>query len=307
MVFHKRGNHIDLFITSAENTIHQSESELLIREYEVLSDRIEDIVSIYWQAGSIFIGTSITGLAILGQLILNGEKNISSIVIFIIAIACIAILSRWNDAANRWNSNIGKFYIRIKEIEKKLGLFGNTYIDAVDNPNDYSYEDRIHFSNKILAYMEPRNKGETPIKEFRDDIVTIISFAWILLLYLTTILESNEANIQVLYQLQKLFESLINLSTLELFLLILGTGFFGWITYKEAKRSDYFSLYFYTSVSSVIILQLLISFAFFYASITDPLNPHAQIFRIKSIFMLVATILTAIVIYLRGRLLQKRR
>ena len=168
----------------------RNENKILLTEYEVLSDRIEDIVQIYWQAGSIFIGASITGIAIVGQFIIDGDRKLPSIIVFIISIVFISIMTRWGDAADRWNSIVKIFYVRIREIEAILGFWGNRYIDWVDHVGDEEYafkgivkEDSDRGRNIIKNYYEGS------VRNFRDDIVTVVSIGWFLLLLVSIFID----------------------------------------------------------------------------------------------------------------------
>lgn len=161
--------------------------KVLLKEYETCQQDINTTVSRYWITVGIFIGvntalwaaivykTASTSLANN----INWEWIVTPILVTIFGLAMIIILhslGKWLDRVN-WLLHVK--YFRMRQIENRLGMMANIYIDALDNWNQLSKEQRTRNSLDELHTRYPAVSREGLNLHFIYNLLTII---WILLI-----------------------------------------------------------------------------------------------------------------------------
>jgi hypothetical protein len=184
------------FYRQAANNL--SRDHLLV-EYKTLSDRIGQISTTQWQTASLFLGVAISGLAFVGKEVLDPSSNVPSVAILVLASAVIVVISSWNNAANRWNSTLSVFYERLNELEQLLDMHGNLYLTELD---EYVKNNRNPLSSVSTNQTKDMQDVELTfgrlahrhvvysIRDFRNKMVITISFGWVAVVLLASMVES---------------------------------------------------------------------------------------------------------------------
>lgn len=193
------------------------ENQNLLKEYEVLSTRVEQLSNITWQTASLFLGIAMTGLAVVGQSLFEPAFHVPSIGILVLGLAVIFVISIWNDAANRWNTTIRIFYFRLNELEKKLGILGNTYITKLDDLTKETPTGQIDIS-KLDQEIRPvagkylSTHFSNSIGRFRNQLVIGVSFGWLTLIILDAIIGACRCDSSMISSTNQLVDRLPELA-----------------------------------------------------------------------------------------------
>lgn len=153
--------------------IETLEHDYLLKEYEVLTTKVDKTVELYWQLGAFLIGAAISGLGLIGQSLFRVEsERPAAFVVGTMGILIVLVLFRWNQASNRWNSYVTAFYVRLRELESQLGMRGNSYITVLDQIKkksidqkalDTLWEEIERGYPKVYSELSQVEKGEIPL------------------------------------------------------------------------------------------------------------------------------------------------
>lgn len=99
--------------------LSREQKDIMMKEYEVTSNRADKFSSLIWQLGAIFLPLGSGGIIFVAKFEKYTISNYCTVLI--VAVAVMAVIWLWNQVSDRWNNHIGAWYIRLKDIEKTLG------------------------------------------------------------------------------------------------------------------------------------------------------------------------------------------
>jgi hypothetical protein len=151
----------------------------LLKEYELCQSDAQGLESIIWQTGTAI------GIGSIGTLIIIANHPISEQppwqVAAIIGILILLMSIIWLGMARRWWSIQHAFFMRMRHIEKELGLYQARYIQYLDHPDTLSESGLPDsFANEIRSRAGKRKKL-LPIHQ-RRGIQSILVFLPVVIL-----------------------------------------------------------------------------------------------------------------------------
>lgn len=166
--------------------------EVLLKEYETCQQNINSTTSRYWITVGIFIGMNTALWAAIAYKAtsakfaynINWEWMILPILVTVFGLVMIFIiycLRRWLDRVN-WLTYVK--YSRMREIEAKLDMRANTYIDALDNWDELSEEQRT------LGRLDELHSDSEHQVQVKERIYLHRIYKWLIAVWVSLILMS---------------------------------------------------------------------------------------------------------------------
>jgi hypothetical protein len=161
----------------------EDHSNSLLVEYQTCLTDIAQLDSDIWQSGTLFIGLSLAGIALLGQTMVETWFDLATL----LGIASISItaLSIWTRMIERWSFIIHVDFYRMNEIEMELGhLWMVRYVEHLksDITSAMAAEQNNH-RLKSLGQAFDSSKRSSKISTTRNvnRLVWLMIVGWILL------------------------------------------------------------------------------------------------------------------------------
>jgi hypothetical protein len=117
----------------------------LLAEYQAAHEHAHKFDNAIWQTASVFIPVSLAGLIFIPQAGAYSPSRFFTIVA--IALGSIIMLSGWVAMIYRWDAYKRVVFIRLREIEKELGLWHNRYLQ-------HMYVTRIQMTTDVEIQTE---------------------------------------------------------------------------------------------------------------------------------------------------------
>lgn len=110
--------------------------EILMIEYQTCLSDISQLDSDIWQSGSVFIGLSLAGIALLGQSSVHSLLELISLLG--LSLIGIILLFIWRSLIFRWLYIIKVDFYRMAEIERELGeIWMVRYVEFLADQNKF--------------------------------------------------------------------------------------------------------------------------------------------------------------------------
>lgn len=163
--------------------LEKENKEILLKEYETTRLAFNQVEGNVWQSAAIFIFLSLGGISALFSI--NKHDWGSFFAVASIAFISISILIIWYQAAKRWWGLEGVLLFRMREIESKLGMWANRYLQYLDTTRiyrkEYIFSDKEEKERFSELDKEIKNYGKVSARNWMRLIVSILVIGWILL------------------------------------------------------------------------------------------------------------------------------
>lgn len=163
--------------------------DTMLTEYQACLTDISQLDSDIWQSGTVFIGLSLAGVALLGQT--NVRNWIDLLSQIGIALVGIVLLMVWRRLYLRWLFIIHVDFYRMKEIEIEIGsLWMNRYLNYLDKEvidDDLDDLERTRL-NALKQAFTKRHRAKTSTGQHLNWLVGMMFSTWVLLIIRACIL-----------------------------------------------------------------------------------------------------------------------
>lgn len=154
------------------------QSELLLREYEICQDASQKLEATIWQTSAII------GIGSIGSFVVVTNHSLDDQPPFLISLLiCIVFIVAswiWWHMARRWWSIQHAKYLRMRHIEKELGIYQARYIEYLD---DLSKLQDSNLANELQGeLMQFQDYQKDGIQKYLRLLPIFVSLAWIIYL-----------------------------------------------------------------------------------------------------------------------------
>lgn len=168
--------------SSISLTINEDQhyQQTLIAEYEFCQKDSHVLESNIWQSATVFVGLSLGGISFLATLSLTGWADF--LLHLSIVAAAVAVLILWRRILRRWYYIRTVWYHRMTEIEQRLGMWRERYLQYLNEVASGRFEpsEEEEFRFKEL-YRNVAKQRVTSTRKNIDRIISGLIVLWLLL------------------------------------------------------------------------------------------------------------------------------
>lgn len=161
-------------MTQESNTIW-----VLMEEYKVIASRADQFSALIWKLATLLITLSAGGIVLVAQMDKHEFEDFYLVVL--LAGAIMLAVWWWNRVADRWNSYINLWYIRMREIETMddMGMWACRYINLMDRFHRNESITDQNEQNKIINLKPLLRHSDESVQLLRRRLMYGVVLVWV--------------------------------------------------------------------------------------------------------------------------------